>query len=103
MKYEVEQKYRYPADLDLEKRLNDLGAAWHEPVQQVDTYFAHPARDFAATDEALRIRSVGEQNFVTYKGPKIDKTTKTRHELELPLASGHKAAEQFGQLLQALG
>ena len=44
-----------------------------------------PCRDFAQTDEALRIRTVGDTSFVTYKGPKLDATTKTRRELELPL------------------
>ena len=53
-----------------------------EPAEQVDTYFSHPARDFAATDEALRIRSIDQENFVTYKGPKLDATTKTRREID---------------------
>ncbi len=103
MKYEVEQKYRYDANLNLQQRLNELHAAWHSPCQQSDVYYAHPSRDFAETDEALRIRSIGKQNFVTYKGPKIDRTTKTRHEIELPLAPGADGAKQFGQLLVALG
>src|SRR3954470_19109093 len=99
MKYEVEQKYRYSADLNLEQRLDELGARWESVNQQSDVYYAHPVRNFAETDEALRIRRVGEKNFVTYKGPKIDKTTKTRMELELPLAPGDDGAEQFGKLL----
>src|ERR1700710_144753 len=103
MKYEVEQKYRYDANLNLEQQLNELSAAWHSPCRQSDVYYAHPSRDFAETDEALRIRSIGEQNFVTYKGPKIDRTTKTRHEIELPLAPGNDGAKQFGELLAALG
>ncbi len=103
MKYEVEQKYRYEPNSNLRQRLDDLKAEWHSPCQQCDVYYAHPARDFADTDEALRIRSVGAQNFVTYKGPKIDRTTKTRQEIELPLAPGAVGAEQFGQLLAALG
>ncbi|HTN76901.1 MAG TPA: class IV adenylate cyclase, partial [Pirellulaceae bacterium] len=73
------------------------------PERQVDTYFQHPARDFRQTDEALRIRQIGDDNYITYKGPKLDALTKTRHELELPLAVGHTAAAQFVELLAALG
>ncbi len=103
MIYEVEQKYRISSDVQVQQRLAELDVAWRETSQQCDQYFAHPARNFAETDEALRIRRVGENNFITYKGPKIDRTTKTRQELELPLPPGQPAAEQFGQLLAALG
>lgn len=103
MIYEVEQKFPV-ADLDaLEARLVGLGARFHEPVAQRDCYFAHPARDFVQTDEALRIRCAGAANFITYKGPKIDLVTKTRREIELPLAPGAAAADRFAELLGALG
>ena len=72
-------------------------------IGQSDRYFAHPSRDFARTDEALRIRTVGASSFVTYKGPKIDVTTKTRRELELPLDPGDADGSQFAELLTALG
>src|SRR5262249_1309208 len=49
------------------------------------------------------LRRVGSDNFVTYKGAKIDNTTKTRRELELPLTAGSEAAAQFRELLEALG
>jgi adenylate cyclase class 2 len=51
--------------------------------EQVDTYFAHPTKDFGRTDEALRLRRQGARAILTYKGPKIDKTTKTREEIEV--------------------
>jgi adenylate cyclase, class 2 len=72
-------------------------------IGQADRYFAHPCRDFARTDEALRIRTVGASSFVTYKGPKINVTTKTRRELELPLDPGDADGSQFAKLLAALG
>jgi adenylate cyclase, class 2 len=103
MHFEVEQKFRIENSTALENRLRTLGAVETETVEQVDRYFNHPARDFAQTDEALRLRRIGELNFVTYKGPKLDATTKTRRELELPLTSGTRAAEEFGELLLALG
>ncbi len=103
MRYEVEQKYRV-ADLEsIRRAMADRGASVQEAITQVDTYFAHPSRDFAATDEALRIRRVGEANVVTYKGPKIDATTKTRQEIELAIASGSEGAELAGQMFVALG
>jgi adenylate cyclase class 2 len=101
--FEVEAKFPL-ADLPrLERELAALGAVFGPEVSQVDRYYAHPARDFAQTDEALRIRRVGDANFVTYKGPKLDPQTKTRRELELVLPSGEEGAEQFAALLEALG
>jgi len=48
-----------------------------------DIYYNHPCRDFAVTDEALRIRETPDGNRVlTFKGKKVDKDTKTREEYE---------------------
>jgi adenylate cyclase, class 2 len=103
MKYEVENKFPV-ADLEsMAERLMAYGARFDEAIEQVDHYFAHPLRDFAQTDEALRIRRIGERNLVTYKGPKLDRATKTRRELELPLATGDELTPQYVELLQALG
>jgi adenylate cyclase, class 2 len=131
MRYEVEMKFPAVDRATLASRLADLGAAIGAPQSEVDVYFAHPARDFAKTDEALRIRrkgdcpnfrghrgeavvgengtvpydARGEQscNFITYKGPKIDATTKTRREIELRLPPGEQAAQQWTDLIEALG
>jgi adenylate cyclase, class 2 len=103
MKYEVEQKFRLADPTALEARLAARGAKLAAPVVQVDHYFAHPSRDFASTDEALRIRSVGNENYVTYKGPKVDAVTKTRRELELAIEPDEAGAARFAELLAALG
>jgi adenylate cyclase class 2 len=103
MNWEVEQKFRLSDPREMEARLAALGAHFQSPIEQVDHYFRHPARDFAKTDEALRLRQVGIENLITYKGPKIDPATKTRRELELPLPSGNQSLEQFAELLAALG
>ena len=71
--------------------------------EEIDVYFAHPARDFAQTDEALRLRRKGDANCITYKGPKIDATTKTRREIELPLAPGPESLASWTALLEAVG
>ena len=103
MHIEVEQKFAVDDLAGVEQRLRKLGGKDTGTVEQVDEYFNHPSRDFAQTDEALRVRRIGEANFVTYKGPKLDEATKTRRELELPLSPGSVAAADFGQLLVALG
>lgn len=103
MSYEVEQKHPLPAAEPVLARLAALGVHWDEPIEQVDRYYRHPARDFARTDEALRIRRVGNDNVITYKGPKLDQVTKTRREIELPLEPGEAGERAFDELLQALG
>jgi len=81
MQYEVEQKFPVSDMPALQERLIALGATIGETQVEVDLYFGHPARDFSKTDEALRIRRIGAKNCITYKGPKIDITTKTRCEI----------------------
>ncbi|HLE97051.1 MAG TPA: class IV adenylate cyclase [Candidatus Thermoplasmatota archaeon] len=76
---EVEVKARVPPGWD-PKVLEGL-ASLEGVEQQEDAYFAHPARDFGATDEALRLRRVDDRAELTYKGPRIDTTTKTRREV----------------------
>lgn len=102
MRMEVEQKFAVANLQEVASRLEALGAAWGEVRYESDLYFAHPARDFARTDEALRIRRAGPCASITYKGPKVDATTKTRQEIDLPLPAA-AAAEAWGQLLEALG
>jgi adenylate cyclase, class 2 len=59
MSYEVEMKFPAADQAALESRLAELGATITAPQSEIDVYFAHPARDFAKTDEALRIRRKG--------------------------------------------
>ena len=96
--YEVEQKYPLADVAAVEAALARLGATWHGTAEQVDRYFNHPDRDFAATDEALRLRRTDEALAITWKGPRLDATTKTRREIELPLA---KAAVPAAALAKA--
>ena len=80
-----------------------MGSKLGEAISQADTYVSHPNRDFRVTDEVLRLRRDGKANFITYKGPKIDRVTKTRLELELPLPNGEEIAQRFVELLGLLG
>ena len=53
--YEVELKVRAEHDR-VRPRIESIGAEPAGAVSQVDTYYDHPVREFAETDEALRIR-----------------------------------------------
>lgn len=101
--YEVELKFRLIDPRPVIDQLVKWGAAQRAPVEQRDVYFRHPQRDFAQTDEALRVRSVGEEHLVTYKGPVIDSRTKTRREIEVALANGTETDRTFSEILQCLG
>jgi len=83
--YEVELKVR--ADHDAVRgRLDDSDATHVDNVVQEDTYYDAPARDFAVTDEALRVRTERAEDDVTtvltYKGPLVEAESKTREEAE---------------------
>lgn len=104
MPIEVEQKFRVADADDLRRKLDAHGFRPAGEVTQVDTYLAHPARDFAAADEALRIRASGHGDrggsvAVTFKGPRSAGPVKTRFESEFPvLATEPTVREFFGKL-----
>ncbi len=100
---EVEVKYPVTDFGPLERRLREWGARPAAPINEADYYFNAPDRDFAQTDEALRLRRIGTANRVTYKGPRRDPRTKTRTEIEVPLGDGDQVATDFAQLLAQLG
>ncbi len=103
MQYEVEQKFPVGGFDAVRSRLQRIHARFAAGHEETDRYFNHPSRDFRTTDEALRIRRRDETNRVTYKGPKIDATTKTRQELELGLPDGEETAVCWTELLERLG
>ena len=103
MMYEVEVKFRVADLADCERRLRERGAQPGRTVTQHDRYFNHPQRDFANTDEALRVRQVAGETRLTYKGPRIDRETKTREEIELPVGEGKRGAAELATVLQRLG
>lgn len=108
--YEVELKYPLGASAaEVRTALARLGARFRPAVEQCDRYFAHPSRDFARTDEALRLRREGHDVAITWKGPRLGTAGKSRREIELPLAPRDERApvtatlEAFTELLEALG
>lgn len=100
---EIEMKFPVTDFTSIGARLRDWQATGDPPREDRDRYYNAPDRDFAVTDEALRIRSIGDKNFITYKGPKRDAQTKTRTEVEVPLADGPEVANAFGRILTHLG
>jgi adenylate cyclase class 2 len=101
--YEVEVKV--PADhAAVRERLAECDAERVGAVEQVDTYYGAPHREFAETDEALRMREEtpaggAPTHEVTYKGPKVDADSKAREEHESAVAD----PEAVDAALRALG
>lgn len=110
---EVEIKAKIINLEDIRKRFENLKGAYKKSLIHEDTYFNMPKklRDFKKTDEALRIRkSTGYNknekesvkkitNYITYKGKKIDKISKTREEIESKIENESKIRE----ILKILG
>ncbi|TKX78038.1 class IV adenylate cyclase [Halorubrum sp. SD626R] len=112
--YEVEIKV--PADVEaVRERLRRVDAERVGARRQRDVYYDAPHRDFAETDEALRLRretpiaSVSdsrttrdedglEPTKLTYKGPLVDEGSKTRIEHETGVDDGEAASGVFGGL-----
>lgn len=90
--FEAERKYRCDHET-LREVLVDAGFTHEGTIEQVDRYVDHPTRSFAVTDEALRIRTVttdtldAERTELTYKGPQVGETAKTRAERTVILDS----------------
>lgn len=111
--YEVELKLRADHE-QVRERLGELDSTHVGAVSQVDTYYDAPDREFAATDEALRIRretrrpqSRGGSDdtardtrvLLTYKGPLVDAESKSRAEAETQVTDG----EELRRILDGLG
>jgi len=110
---EVEIKVKISDPNYMRKRFKENNGIYKLSLYHEDTYFNMPEglRDFRQTDEALRIRKSAEFHkndkskaqklnyYITYKGKKIDKTTKTREELEIKISN----PEDMKILLKFLG
>lgn len=94
---EVEVKARAPEDIA--ERIATLGAVLLVVENHQDLYFNSPLRDFIVSDEALRIRIKEGGARLTYKGPKLDQTTKSRLERTVKIDD----PQQMEQILSSLG
>ena len=103
MLYEVEMKFQVGDVSSFLHLLAKFDVRLGDSVEEQDFFYQHPSRDFAKTDEGLRIRHRNGEYRITYKGPKIDSLTKTRQEIELPLHCSAETAREWDALLLALG
>lgn len=100
---EVEIKAQISDPQKIRKRFEEQGGKYIISLSHEDTYYNMPKklRDFRKTDEALRIRKstdYDKQNeskkqtkyYLTYKGAKLDNSTKTREEIETLIDDGEK-------------
>ena len=100
---EIEMKFAV-SDFDaVREHLRALQVEAAAPHVESDHYYNAPDRDFRVTDEAFRLRRVGAQSRITYKGPKQPGPTKTRTEIEVPLEGGERPATDFLRLVELLG
>jgi len=110
---EVEIKVKISDPNLLRKQFEENNGVYKISLLHEDTYFNLPKglRDFKKTDEALRLRKAIEFNkvnreiaeniayFFTYKGKKVDTTTKSREEIEIKIEDLDKTKD----LLNVLG
>lgn len=109
---ELETKIKLRDEKRVLDTLDKMGAEFKYFFKHEDRYYNAPPslRDFQKTDEALRIRSVHylsedgatileKKHDITYKGPKMDKTVKTRKELVVDINS----PDNMHAILEALG
>lgn len=101
--FEVEQKFHVEDLALLEDQLRQIGAVEGKTQQHADTYYNHPCRDFAETQEAFRVRRVDGVPMVTYKGTKLPGEVKARRELEWRLDPGDPDGTKLEELLGLLG
>ncbi|TFG29394.1 class IV adenylate cyclase [Candidatus Thorarchaeota archaeon] len=95
--YEVEVKLPVTDKEAMKQKIIQAGGVPLNSDLQIDTYYDHPCRSFSKTDESIRIRHrtltegspLNESEHapieLTYKGPKVDKKTKTRIEYTVGL------------------
>ncbi len=102
---EREVKARIPPELEgkVESLIKTI-CVEEGSVQQEDIYYSHPSRNFAVTDEALRLRievgGGGRRVLLTYKGPRLKSDVKAREEVEVEVLS---EPSKVNKLLEKLG
>jgi adenylate cyclase class 2 len=94
---EVEVKAQCPSHM--EEKIFEMGGKLLGVESHLDLYFNAPHRNFAQTDEALRIRVKEKGVRLTYKGPKLDQDTKSRKEVTVEVDDSRALEE----ILEDLG
>ena len=99
----MELKFRCTDWVAVQQRLAVYQPSYSTPSRDVDHYFNAPDRDFAITDEVVRLRRASSQHVLTYKGPKHNAAVKTRTEIELPLVDGPNVSADAVRFLSGIG
>ncbi|EHQ36661.1 class IV adenylate cyclase [Methanoplanus limicola] len=100
MIYEVESKNRVESIDRIKQILEENNAGYLGVSMQDDMYYNSLIRDYARTDEALRIRDTGDSAELTYKGPKVKAAgAKAREEYNVAISS----AEDMEKVLLKTG
>ena len=92
--FEVEVKFRVDDLKKYEEALEKFGALFVDVGEEEDYFFRNDALGFPDQGKMLRIRRRGSYLATTFKGPKLDATTKTREEIELPLVTRVSSASE---------
>jgi len=96
---EIELKARVDDLSAIRTALRDRNARFLHRTHEHDVYYNAPHRNFAETDEALRVRYSDGKAVVTYKGAKIpDLGLKAREELNTVVESGQVIEQVFSRL-----
>ena len=100
--YEVELKVRADHD-EVREQLDEADATLVGTAEQGDVYYDAPDRNFAETDEALRVRTERTdeetETRLTYKGPLVEQASKTREEAKTTVGD----SDALSDILSGLG
>ena len=85
---EIEMKFPVSDFATVQQQWREWGAEKGRPARGWTTTLTPPTAILLGPTSALRLRRIGQANFVTYKGPKQDTFTKTRTDIEVTPGRG---------------
>ncbi len=100
MKFEIEIKLRLPADVSQIRRV--LRASGFQITKarshETNVLFDNPKDPLGKQGKLIRVRRVGGDTVLTYKGPSKNTRYKKRHELEVQLSDARVMEEILKQI-----
>ncbi|MBP1357509.1 MAG: class IV adenylate cyclase [Sulfolobus sp.] len=102
---EVKLKVFSPSLESIKSKIMESGTKLLKVEYQEDMYFNSSWKDFRKSDEALRLRTIEISDTktleLTYKGPKLSQTVKSREEITVTL--DYKQLDNLIKILERLG
>ena len=86
MAVEIEAKLQVNDHQVLRDRLKELRAKCQDEQLEINIYFDTAKGELLKGDRALRLRCVGEEKVLTYKGPPEQSKYKQRQEIQTSVA-----------------